>query len=285
MIHLVFQQADVTVLKEAIALDSSLEGPVVEIKDEFAVGPLRGIDTEEGWQERVAWWRSLVETSPYSNQGLVGSFDDRQTVKELKTKLQEDEQEVLWIWMGQNQHDVCGYYWLVSQMKEFHGRIYVLYLNNLPFINEKGQIFYPSTLHKILPKEFLKAKKLSRRITLSEFEVDPDEWNRLCQENAMVRILEGGKKIVSKEPGFYDQDILDNLTTESQKGNKAMHQILSKMKIKTGDLFLLWRMRELAAREQLELTGDPAKGWKEFEVRKKGPVGETITADNNDNQL
>jgi hypothetical protein len=285
MIHIVFQEADIAVLKEAINLDSTMEGTVVQIKDEFAVGPLQNIETEEGWEARVAWWRSLIEASPYSNQGLVGSFDDRETVKELKQILQQDENEIAWIWMGQNQHDVCGYYWLVSQMKEFHGRIYVLYLNNLPFINEKGQIFYPSTLHKILPKEFLKAKKLSRRITLSEFEVDPDEWTRLSQENAMVRILEGGKKIVGKEAGFYDQDILDNLSNEWQKGNKAMHQILSKMKIKTGDVFLLSRMRELAAQDRLELTGDPTKGWKEFEVKRKGPVAETITAENTENQL
>jgi len=47
----------------------------------------------------------------------------------------------------------------------------VLYFNNLPFINEKGQIFYPTVLHEILPKEFLKAKKLNRKVTLSEFEV------------------------------------------------------------------------------------------------------------------
>ncbi|ULT43100.1 DUF3658 domain-containing protein [Niabella defluvii] len=29
---------------------------------------------------------------------------------------------------------------------------------------------------------------------MSEYEVDPDEWNKLTIENAMVRILEGGKK-------------------------------------------------------------------------------------------
>jgi hypothetical protein len=54
-------------------------------------------------------------------------------------------------------------------------------------------------LHEIQPKEFLKAKKLSRAVTLSEFEVDPDEWKRLSSENAMIRILEGGKKIAGRK--------------------------------------------------------------------------------------
>ena len=54
MIHIVFQTADVEVLKKAIELDESLEGEILEIKDEFAVGPLDQIDTEEGWNQRVS---------------------------------------------------------------------------------------------------------------------------------------------------------------------------------------------------------------------------------------
>jgi hypothetical protein len=120
----------------------------------------------------------------------------------------------------------------------------------------------------------LKAKKLSRAVTLSEFEVDPDEWKRLSSENAMVRILEGGKKIAGKEADFYDKDILANLTAEFQKGNRAMAHILSKMKIKTGDVFLLWRMKQLAEEGKMEINGDTTKSWKEFEVRLK-PVTPT----------
>ena len=269
MIHIVFQHADVATLQKAIELDQSLQGDILEIKDEFAVGPINNIDTDEGWTAREDWWRELSLQSPYSSENLVGSFDDRKTVEQLKEKLQEDKEEIAWLWMGQNQHDVCGYYWLISQLKEYQSRVFVLYLNNLPFINEKGQIFYPTTLHQIQPKEFLKAKKLSRAVTLSEFEVDPDEWKRLTTENAMIRILEGGKKITGKEAHFYDKDILENLSKEFQKGNRAMANILSKMKIKTGDVFLLWRMKYLAGEEKMEMNGDPSKGWKEFEVRLK----------------
>lgn len=277
MIHVVFQQADVATLKKAIELDETLQGDILEIKDEFAVGPIENIDTDEGWSARENWWRVLLGQSPYSHDNLVGSFDDRTTAEELKTRLKENDKEVAWLWMGQNQHDVCGYFWLISRLKEYQGKIFVLYLNNLPFINEKGQIFYPTTLHEIQPKEFLKAKKLSRAVTLSEFEVDPDEWKRLSSENAMVRMLEGGKKIVSKEADFYDKDILANLTNEFQKGNRAMSAILSKMKIKTGDVFLLWRMKHLAEEGKLEITGDTTKSWKEFEVRLKSAIAtETV---------
>ncbi len=276
MIHIVFQEADIEVLNKAIELDESLQGPVQIIRDDYAVGPVKELFETDGYQERREWWKGLLEQSPYNTDQLMNLVDDRMTVHQLKKSLEENSKEEVWIWMGQNQHDVCGYYWLISQLKDFQGRVVVLYLNNLPFINEKGQIFYPTVLHEIQPKEFLKAKKLNRKVTLSEFEVDPDEWNRLASENAMVRILEGGKKIVSKEADFYDKEILSSLSKDWQKGNRAMQQLLSKMKIKTGDVFLLWRMKELAAAEKIELNGDTSKSWKDFEVRISAPAEQSI---------
>ena len=156
------------------------------------------------------------------DQILVGSFDDRETVKELKKKLDENPEEQVWIWMGQNQHDVTGYYWLMPQLREYQGRVMILYMNNLPFINEKGQLFYPSWLHEIQPKEFMKAKKLARPITLSEYEVDPDEWRKLMEDNAPVRMLEGGKKIVGKDEVFMITRSSKILPPEWQKATRAL---------------------------------------------------------------
>jgi hypothetical protein len=272
MIHVVFQQADIAVMKKAMELDAVLTGDIFEIKDDLAVGPLAGVDTDEGWMARTGWWMDLVQASPYAGDIKAGEIDDRKTVQALKERLDADAKEEAWIWVGQNQHDVCGYYWLVSQLKAYQGRIVILFLNNLPFINEKGQIFYPKTIHEILPKEIVKAKKLNRKVTASEFEVDPDEWQRIANEGSMVRILEGGKKIAGKGEDYYDKDVVTGLTTEWQKGNRAMHNILSKMPVKTGDVFLLWRARQLVEAGKLELHGDPAKGWKDFELRIKPAI-------------
>jgi hypothetical protein len=219
-----------------------------------------------------------LQGSPYGTD-LAGSFDDREMVREVKKKLDENPEEQLWIWMGQNQHDVTSYYWLMPQFREYQGRVMILYMNNLPFINEKGQIFYPSWLHEIQPKEFLKAKKLARPITLSEYEVDPDEWRKLMEENAAVRMLEGGKKIVGKDESFYDNEILKNITPEWQKATRALSNTLHRMKIKTGDVFLMWRMKQLIANGKIETMGDVQKGWKEFDVRIPGKKTENAIAE------
>ena len=279
MIHIVFETPNVTALKAAIELDENLQGEVIEIKDDYMVGPLENIYETEGYQERRDWWKNLLEFSPYEDQANI--VDDKLAVHQLIRNLEENESEKVWIWMGQNAHDVCGYYWLMPQLRAFQGRLEVLYLNNLPFINEKGNIFYPTHLHEIQPKEFLKAKKLARPITLSEFELDPDEWKKICTENAGVRFLEGGKKIVGKPAEFFDADLLQNITSETQKLNKVLSNTLNKMKVKTGDVYLVWRMIELGKMGKLDLQGDWAKGWKEITVKLAGAKTAEPVADAN----
>src|ERR1700733_10345888 len=180
MIHIVFQYNDTDALQIAFGLDPSFGGDIIQILDDFAVGPLSGIYTEEGIAARKQWWREVLAGGDYDGWVDNGKIpDDNTTVAAVRQRMLADEKETLWIWAAQNKHDVSGYYWLISQLKDLQGRVFILYLNNLPFINEKGNIFYPEWLHIIPPKEFIKAKRLARPVTLSEFEVDPDEWTKI----------------------------------------------------------------------------------------------------------
>src|SRR5687767_6559526 len=115
MIHIVFQEADVEVLRQAIQLDASLNGEVIQIKDDFAVGPLKNIYTEEGINARRDWWRMVISGSDIDGKVDDGTIDDARTVADVKERLQNDPAELLWIWAAQNKHDVSGYYWLMSQ--------------------------------------------------------------------------------------------------------------------------------------------------------------------------
>ena len=268
MIHIVFNTADVAVLQQAIALEPSMEGPVLEIKDEYAVGPLADMYTGEGRAAREKWWRSILAGGDYERKVDDKEVDDFKTIAALVGELRRNPEEIVWIWAAQNKHDVSGYYWLLHFLKEFQGRIYILYLNNLPFLNEKGQLFYPSWLHTIPPREYLKARKLARPITPSEFEVDPDEWQKLASENKGVRILEGGKKLVQFDYDYYDAELSKFITGDWQKASKIIHQFLSKGKQTTGDAYLLWRLKQLLADNKFDVQGD-VRNMKDFELKTK----------------
>ena len=266
--HIVFQEPDINTLTKSFDLDYSLRDEIVEIRDDYAVGPLRNIYSQEGIEERKQWWRTVLAEGDLEGHVDSGEVDDQKRVEEIKGKLNSNQEEKVWIWVAPNKHDVSGYYWLMTQLKDFVGRIYVLSLNNLPFINDKGNIFYPVNLCEIPPREFLKAKKLARPITLSEFEIDPDEWMKICNENKIIRILEGAKKLSQHDEDFYDKYLLEFITADWQKANKVIQQFLNKSKYTTGDMFLLWRLKELISKGVIDAQGE-VKKMKDFDVKKK----------------
>jgi hypothetical protein len=268
MIHIVFQQADIEALSKSFDLDPGMQGKIVEIKDDFAVGPIGNIYTPEGKEFRKQWWSDILAGGDYDGLVYHDQVEDEKAVAGLIDALRMGPAEVLWIWVAPNKHDVSGYYWLISQLRDFYGRVFILFLNNLPFINEKGNIFYPVNLFQIAPKEFVKAKKLERAVTLSEFEIDPDEWTRLCNEGKGVRILEGGKKLLQYDYDFYDQELKKFITADWQKASRVIHNFLHKAEHRTGDAFLLWRLKTMLLNGEIDILGE-AKGMKDFEVKVK----------------
>jgi hypothetical protein len=264
--HILFQDEDVNILSKSFDLDESLRQQIVLIKDDYSIGPIQNIYSSEGIEERKQWWQNVLAGN-INQQAAKQEEDDNATVNRIVETLKNDESEPVWIWIAPNKQDVSGYYWLMSQLKDFVGRVYIISLNNLPFINDKGAIFYPKNLFEIPPREFLKAKKLSRAITTSEFEIDPDEWSRICNENKKVRILDGAKKLVGKDEDFYDNFLLENITNDWQKANKVISQFFNKSSQTNSDAYSLWRLKEMISSGTIEAQGE-IKTAKDFEVKK-----------------
>ena len=268
MIHVCFQPADKQVLEQVQALDDSLAGDIKVIADDYAVGPLLYLDTPDGWQMRRNWWTDLLKQSgDYDVNEALDMVDDKLIVHNIKKALDENANEVIWIWAAQNKHDVSGYYWLLSQLSKYEGRVYIIYLNNLPFINDKGGIFYPTWLFEIQPKEFLKAKKLARLVTPAEFEIDIDEWKRVCDAGKIVRLLEGGKKLGQANEDYYDKALSKYVTGDFQKANRIIQAFLSKEKDTTGDVYLIWRLKKLIHDNGWEVRGDINLTTRDYDIK------------------
>ena len=75
---------------------------------------------------------------------------------------------------------------------------------------------------------------------------------------------------MSKQEDYYDKDIASVITGEPQKLPKLLHTLYSKVRIKTGDVFVVWRLRKLQEEGKLEINGDWEKGWKEITIRLAG---------------
>ncbi|MCX8020027.1 MAG: DUF1835 domain-containing protein [Chitinophagaceae bacterium] len=243
MIHFVFSEDDAAVLRKAAETEESMQGQIFYFSDDYSTGPLYAPDTETDISYRTNWMAEAygllqqdVETLPEK---------DMQVVQAVQQVLEDHPEEHLWIWMAHRSRDICGYYFLTDQLIKYQGRVEVIYLYNLPFIHAKGHLFFPDTLNEIPPREFLKARKLTRLLSAAEMETDREEWKRLISENATLRIAEGPKKIVSKAENYFDNEILKYLPSEWQKLRKAVISIAHKMKSKTNEIFITKRIQDL----------------------------------------
>lgn len=279
ILHIVFGQSSAANLKAAMEMDPQLEGEILSFEDDLAVGPLFILDTPEGRSARKEWWNTVQDVTVAPPAEGETEAPPADPLRELKARLREEEELEIWIWAGQNATDVCGYYWLISQLDRFSGRIHLIYLNNLPFLNEKNGVFYPTHLSQILPKEFLKAKKLAREVSLAEFELDGDEWRRLMNENAGIRILEGGKKLRGEPSAFFDKELLQQAAKDFQKAHKVIGQVVGKFKYPVMDQFLNWRLKELIRDEKLEYKGE-LKTMRDYEIKLPGGGNDAAPAEN-----
>lgn len=267
LIHILFDPQGAAVLQKSFGLDDIIEGEIVVMEEDLSAGPLSAPDTGNGAMSREQW-RSLLHGGEARDTGDAGKL------AEVVRQLQSDENTETWIWAAQNARDVCGYYALTATLEPLRGRVHIIYLNNLPFINDKGAIFYPGQLGTIPPKEFLKARKLAREITASEFEIDREEWNRLVAENRPLRILEGGKKISGQDAEFFDKELLANVAKDFQKAFRVITHFRHKAKHVVGEDYLLWRLKEMARSGMIEHRGE-LTGARDFDVKIKNDDQDT----------
>ncbi len=266
MIHIVFSEGDKAVLEEAIKLDESLQGDIQVISGRYEIGPIAYIHESTGRQERASWRQSIRQGTNYEQE--EGRRTDDTFVEHIVATMEEDPEETLWVWVANNARDVSGYYWLLHYCKKLVGKFYILLLQNLPFITEKGTVFYPNYMEEIRPSEFLKAKKLAREITPSEMEIDPDEWTRLQNEGKGVRILEGAKKLSQHDYDFFDKSIKSYVTDNWQKANKIISLHQNKEKDSSTDEYIFWRLKVLIAQELFDAQGN-AESPKSLEIKNK----------------
>jgi len=263
--HIVVGDEAAKPLQEAVLAEPSMEGAVIALRDILHVGPLQKKEGQTFSQLRSEWWQ---EVAPGDKAAI--EVNDTESILEVSAQMHREPDTKAWFWMAPAPADVTAYYWLVKYLSKYPGRFYIVNLANLPFLNETGKVYYPKNIAEILPKELIKARKLARPVTPSEVELDGDEWIRLVGSGHGNRTHEGGKKLTSRGDDHYDTQLLGFCTASYQKASKIINQAMSKTMIPTGDIYLTWRLRQMAANGQVQLKGDAAKPFKDWEIKLPG---------------
>lgn len=271
MIHVILGDDAAKNLQAAFEIDENLTGEVVVLNDNLAYGPIVTTEDQRHIHIRTEYWKMLLKQEEHETE-------DENTIKLLIARAVREEEPVCF-WLAPNATDVCTYLWLLPYFKAYPGVLHTINIIGLPFLNEKGQLFYPTHFSQIPSKEFVKTKRLLKEVTPAEYETEGDEWQRLKQDNALIRIHEGGKKIISKDMTFFDATIKSVTTADFQKASKIVHEAVKKNTHFPPIAFIEWRIREMIQNNELSSQGDLNKTSKDFEVKKVGePVASEVVA-------
>ncbi len=269
--HIVTGDLAAAPLMEAIVSEPLMAGEVVVIKDVLSVGPLLRQEGQKFPELRTAFWQQVL-----INEKNPVVVDDLERLLKVGNELSKNETAQIWLWVAPWPADMCTYHWALKYLGKYLGRLFVVNIAGLPFLDEQGKLFFPKGIGEIVPRELIKARKLARPVSAPELETDVYEWGKLTDENAGIRIHEGGKRLKSVSEEYYDAQLLGFCTGQYQKASKVVNQALAKFNIPTGDVYLGWRLRKLAEAGKLQLQGEINKSLKDFEV--KFPGGDAIDA-------
>ncbi len=264
MIHIIVGDEAAENLKAAFELDENLKGKVVVLQDTLGVGPIAS-DAENFDSVRTRFWQQLGKGEDFESK-------DEKRIEKVIRKAKKKEQPIC-LWLAPNVTDVCAYYYLLTRFKDQPGMFHVINIDSLPFFNEKGAIFYPKNFGEVLPKEFVKTKRLLKEVSLADYETEWETWEQLQAENAMVRIHKGGKEIESADETYFDNTLYFITNKEPQRGSKIVRQAMNKTDQAVSALFLYSRLKQMVANEQIICDQENPKDLAKANFHRTGGFG------------
>lgn len=174
---------------------------------------------------------------------------------EIRDRLRKGES--LRIWYSDHPDEMCGFYWLLSNISE--GNIVGV---KLPKLEEKDDVILSyNGWGELSPHEWGRFKNYEHSISSNMHRYYRHQWLTMEKENAPLRaVLNGTLTSVSED--IYDRYILKELINQPQEFNEArlIGTILGKYPLGFGDGFLHYRIEKMVASGMLVALTQPPEG-------------------------
>lgn len=263
-IHIITDSEAAAMLEKVLKEQESEEqNEILLLKDSLNTGLLRSDDLPFS-QLRTSYIEQINETA------LKSPVDDLERIMSVSTRLSNGEDAKLCFWMAANAADVCAFYWLLHYLKKHKGKLSVINISGLPFINEDGQLFYADILSQLPEKEIIKSLRLMRTITPSEWETLQDEWKKLREENAALRILKEGRTLQSVSEDYFDTTLQKLSHKTTRRISTIIHQARQQLKYQVSVSFLQYRLKVLEAEGQINQSKNEVSSSENLTTNKEG---------------
>lgn len=252
IVHVLFDPDAVTFLQQAFDIDPTLRDDILVLEDDYRYGPV--IANSHEWEIRKQWLKNHLFIQQEDDDKAV--FQEGSLRQQLRENMNADEQLHVWIWMTNHLREVCGYFSLLPWISDFDQRVELIFLHNLPFLNEKFQLFFPEKISQIPAREYPKAKRLATPLSSEEMIADREEWQKLQQQNSLLRKIAGERKCTSIAVDSYDETLLKCCNTDWIRLSRLLSAIRQRSGMDIGDEFWIWRLKQMHASGLIEIQGE-----------------------------
>lgn len=188
----------------------------------------------------------------------------QETAENLKTVCRRAASgEPLRIWYSNQPDELCGLYWLMTQLNQPENVCSPVYLVKLPEWEdiEGGNMVRKTSWGETGPGEWHRYLPLQKTASKVFRQSCASHWSTLQKENAPLRAMLNGQ-LVSAPETLYDAFIAREIAAADEEFHEAqlIGQIMGKYQLGIGDIFLALRIEEMIRAGVLEAVTNAPKG-------------------------
>jgi hypothetical protein len=265
-IHIAFGESPAGSLKVALREMKTMDPyKVISVSDIFSIGPIQGLDTEEGIAKRTEWFKDR-----FSNDPLDPHYE-----KEYKREINEAIQNVqrigeddhITIWAGDNAHEQVGLSFTMFLLRERTSPIRVINTNHAyeQYCKEEDIFSFPLYTGEVSPekiKVIIENSQDDGQFSEEERRKLEKKWLEISKNAGNLRLWEDDQVL------FVDEDYLDSLFIQHakelhlkpgkagfMKSARLIGTVLGHLEQYVGDAFLEYRLRKLIEEGIFEYEG------------------------------
>ncbi len=155
---------------------------------------------ESDYRKIVPWRLSHPDDYDVTNAELIGKGERSGWKGFIQCKEQGNSFR---IWYSENPKELCGFYYLCSLLKNYTGDVYAVRVPERIRFQEDGEYRFAYETANLDSDLLGRIVETGVKLSSEEIGLYAEEWERLKQENALLRTVIAGK-IVSVPLDFYD---------------------------------------------------------------------------------
>jgi hypothetical protein len=249
-LHIIFGHTEKSLAASGL-IDSNVDR-IVFFRDKLEYGPLCDID--ENIEERKEWLTMAFGGTMFYD--FIFSNLEKDLV-EIQSMVNDPSPiEKVFLWTGNDAFEKISTARVLSHLSKLDLDFYSVDYSEIELTNLLGEKYSPKTISVIDLSDYPLLFKRFKPVKEEEVEFYVNLWDRLKKENSKLRVLEYPNSVLAKDVSYFDEILLSNCTVEFQKCSRVIGMSLMAIDFRTDDHFLNWRLKCLAKKQQIVISGE-----------------------------